>query len=38
MLPSKEDNAEDSRESNMEKFLTKLRRLPRFEVKLGRLN
>lgn len=34
----RKDNAEDSqRIQNMEKFLTKLRRLPRFEVKLGRL-
>jgi len=34
----RKDNAEDTRRiQNMEKFLTKLRRLPRFEVKLGRL-
>jgi uncharacterized LabA/DUF88 family protein len=34
----RKDNAEDTRRiQNLEKFLTKLRRLPRCEVKLGRL-
>ncbi len=34
----RKNNEEDlSRQSNMQKFLTKIKRLPRFEVKLGKL-